>query len=99
MGVSIWYIVLSGLVAVAMIALLILAARLCYRIEERSGRKFIGRSGLPGSANILPTAFNVGVARDPETQALRLMMNRLLLGILGGFGVLYGLRIFFATGS
>ena len=99
MGVSVWYFVLSCIVAVAMIALLIVAARLCYRIEERSGRKFLGRSGLPGYANVLSTAFNIGVARDAETQTLRWMMNRLLLGILGGFGVLYGLWVFFDTGS
>lgn len=99
MGASVWYFVLSGIVAASMIALLILAARLCYRIEARSGRRSPGRSGLPGYANVLPTAFNVGVARDPETQALRWMMNRMLLGLLGGFGVLYGLRIVFDAGS
>lgn len=97
MDVSVWYFVLSGLVAAGMIALLILAARLSYRIEARSGRRPLS-GGLPGYANVLPTAFNVGVAADPETQALRWKMNRLLLSMLAGFAILYGLRLLFVTG-
>ncbi len=98
MDTSVWYFVLSGLVAAGMIALLIRAARLCYRIEARSGRPLHGRYGLPGYANVLPTAFNVRVAGDPETQALRWKMNRLLLAILAGFAILYGLRVLFVAG-
>jgi len=97
MDTSIWYFVLSGLVAVGMVALLIRAARLCYRIEERSGRPFYGKSGLPGYANVLPTAFNIRVAGDPETQALRWKMNRMLLAILAGFTILYVLRVLFVA--
>ncbi len=82
---------LSGLLGLAMIAALISAARLCYRIEARSGRPLL-RNGLPGYANVVPVAFNVGVAQDEETQALRRRMNGRLLAILAGFPVLYLFR-------
>ncbi len=80
------------------IALLISAARLCYRIEARSGRPFLKHSlkhglGLPGYANVIPVAFNFRVARDAETQALRWRMNGRLLAILAGFGVVHLLRL------
>lgn len=76
------------------IALLISAARLCYRIEARSGRPFLKHGlGLPGYANVIPVAFNFRVARDAETQALRWRMNGRLLAILAGFGVVHLLRL------
>lgn len=83
-----WFFVLAGLIGVGMIALLISATRLCYRIEALSGRPFM-RKGLPGYANVIPVAFNLGVAKDGETQALRRQMNARLLAILGGFILLY----------
>ena len=82
------FFVLSGLWAVATVALLVSAARLCYRIEARSGRRPL-RSGLPGYANVLPVAFNLGVAGDAETQALRRRMKARLVVILAGFGLFY----------
>ena len=75
---------LSALWGVASIALLISAVRLCYRIEARSGRPML-KHGLPGYANVIPVAFNLGVARDGETQALRRRMNMRLVAILAAF--------------
>jgi len=77
-----------GLWALAMIGVLIAATRICYMIETRSGRRPL-RSGLPGYANVIPTALNLGVARDEATQAMRRRMNRLLLVLLGGFVLFY----------
>ena len=82
------FFVVSGLWGAATVVALIAAARLCYRIEARSGRRPL-RSGLPGYANVLPVAFNLGVAGDAETQALRRRMNGYLLFILAGFGLFY----------
>lgn len=81
---------LSTLWGIASIALLISAARLCYRIEARSGRAFLTR--LPGYANVVPVAFNVRVAKDGETQAMRRRMNRRLIAIVAGFAVLHLFR-------
>lgn len=88
---SVWFYVISGLWAVAVIALLIDATRLSYRIEARSGRPMM-RHGLPGYANVIPTALNIGVAKDEETQAMRREMNRRLYAILAGF-VAFGLFV------
>lgn len=74
-----------GLWGAGVVALLISAARLCYRIEARSGRPLL-RGGLPGYASLIPVAFNVGVAGYGQTQALRRRMNLRLLAILAGFG-------------
>lgn len=82
---------LSALWGVASIALLIAATRLCYRIEARSGRRPL-KYGLPGYANVIPVAFNVRVAQDGETQAMRWRMNRLLIAILVGFALLHLFR-------
>ena len=79
---------IAGIWGAASIALLISAARLCYRIETRSGRRPL-KWGLPGYANVIPTAFNIGVARDEETQDLRERMNGRLAAILAGFVVFY----------
>ena len=77
--------VISGLWGVATVANLIAATRICYAIEARSGRPVL-KGGLPGYANIVPVAFNVGVARDDETQEMRWDMNKRLFIILMGFG-------------
>lgn len=90
MQASIWFYVACGIWAVAMAALLLKAARMSYQIEERSGRRPLP-SGLPGYANVIPTAFNWRVAADAETQALRWRMNRLLFAMLAGFALLYGI--------
>jgi len=82
------FLAFAGLLGVGMVALLISATRLCYRIEALSGRPFM-KKGLPGYANVIPVAFNFGVAKDGETQALRRRMNARLLAIPGGFILLY----------
>lgn len=74
--------------AVATIAVLIAATRICYAIEARSGRRPL-KHGLPGYANLIPVALNFGVAGDAETQAMRWRMNRLLLALLGGLALFY----------
>lgn len=74
-----------GAWAIVMIGMFISVTRLCYAIEARSGRPMLG-NGLPGFANVFPVAFNVGVARDQETQRLRWRMIQRLLVILAGFG-------------
>jgi hypothetical protein len=76
--------VITGLLGMSIVVNLIFAARMCYQIQERSGKPML-KGGLPGFANILPAAFNIGVARDDETQDLRWQINRRLLTILGGF--------------
>jgi hypothetical protein len=76
--------VITGLFGMAILVNLIFAARICYQIEERSGRPML-KGGLPGYANIIPVAFNFGVAKDDETQDLRWQMNKRLLIVLGGF--------------
>lgn len=86
----------AGLWGAASIALLISAARLCYRIEARSGRRPL-KWGLPGYANVIPAAFNIGVARDAETQGLRRRMNGRLAAILAGFAIFY--IFLWATGA
>ena len=70
MELGIFFYVISGLWAMAVIANLIQATRICYAIEARSGRPML-KGGLPGFANVLPVAFNYRVAQDEETQALR----------------------------
>ena len=74
----------SGVWGLAMIAVLIAAIRLSYRIEARSP-ELVNRSGLPRRAMIVHTVTNSGVSRDAETQAVRRRMNGLLLLNLLGF--------------
>lgn len=81
--------VLTGLWAVAMIAVFIAAIRLSYRIEARSP-ELVNRTGLPQRAKMLHTALNRNVAGDEETQRMRRRMNRLLLVNLAGFVLLWG---------
>jgi len=85
---GVWFYAICGLWAMAVVFALIRAARLTYRVEARSGRPFL-RNGLPGYANIVPVAFNIGVARDAETQALRRQVVVRLLLILCGFAALW----------
>ena len=75
---------LSGVWAIVMLAIFILAIRLSYRIEARSP-ELTNKSGIPRNAMIFHTVTNQGVARDVETQALRRRMNLLLLANLAGF--------------
>lgn len=88
MDYGILFYVISALWSVAMISNFIVATRICYAIEERSGRKLL-QGGLPGFANIIPVAFNRGVAQDQETQDLRRQMNRRLIIILIGFAMFF----------
>ena len=81
---SVLFYAISGLWGVAMVANLIAATRICYAIEARSGRPML-RNGLPGFANVLPVAFNFGVAQDEETQEMRRQMNKRLIIIVVGF--------------
>lgn len=80
----------------AVMWLLISAIRICYTIEARSGRQFL--KGLPGYANIIPTAFNIGVENDNETQNLRWQMNKRLIAILALFAVFYGWLVIMKNG-
>ena len=81
----------STLWALGTIALLILAIRLSYQIEHRSG---IGQAKwkIPVYASVIPVAFNIGVARDAQTQALRRRMVLYLVTILAGF-VVFGMIV------
>jgi hypothetical protein len=76
---------------VAMIATFIQAIRLSYRIEARSPQ-LRNRSGFPRNAMIFNTIFNLNVADDAETQAIRRRMIVLLLANVAGF-VLLGIYI------
>lgn len=80
--------VITGIWALAMLAVFIQAIRLSYRIEERSDR-LRNTLGVPQKAKLLHTALNWNVARDAETQALRRRMNALLLLNLLGFLMLW----------
>ncbi|UVK37476.1 hypothetical protein LHFGNBLO_004520 [Mesorhizobium sp. AR10] len=79
---------LCGVWALAMLAVFILAIRLSYRIEARSPG-LTNRSGFPRNAMMFHTVTNMNVARDPETQAMRRRMNRLLLIVLAGFVLMW----------
>lgn len=84
---------MAGVWGIAMVVVLIQAIRLSYRVESRSP-ELVNRSGLPRRAMIVHTVSNWKVARDPETQALRSQMNRLLLFNLAGFALM-GLALAF----
>ncbi len=86
--------VFAGVWGLAMVAVLISAIRLCYRVEERS-EALRNRTGLPMKAQWIQVIVNHGVARDAETQALRRRANRRFLVILAGFA-LFGLVLHFA---
>ncbi len=86
--------IFAGIWGLAMVAVLISATRLCYRVEERSDA-LRNRTGLPMRAQWLQVIANAGVARDAETQALRRRANLRFLVILAGFA-LFGLVLLFA---
>ncbi len=86
--------VFAGVWGLAMVAVLISAIRLCYRVEERSDA-LRNRTGLPMRAKWLQVIVNHGVARDAETQALRRRANQRFVVILAGFA-LFGLLLRFA---
>lgn len=73
-----------GLWAAAMIAMWISVTRLSYAIEARSDRPVL-KHGVPGFANVFPVAFNIGVAKDEETQRMRWRLIQRLLVIGAGF--------------
>ena len=80
---------LEGLLGIAAIAVLISAIPISYRIEARSNPARFGGRRL-GYTNIFGVAFNLGVARDDETQALRrkLLIRLALIALLfAGLGV------------
>jgi hypothetical protein len=85
---------IAGVWAIVMLAVFIQAIRLSYRIEARSP-DLTNTSGFPRNAMIFHTVTNSGVARDPETQAMRRRMNMLLLVNLLGFALL-GADIYFS---
>jgi hypothetical protein len=72
-----------GVGAIAIMAVLLLAIRLSYRIEARSPG-LANRSGFPRNAMLFHTITNLNVARDEETQALRRQMIELLLIVVVG---------------
>lgn len=86
MGTTFYF--LCGLWGIAMTAVFIQAIRLSYRIEARSP-DLANRTGVPQRAQIFHTVLNWRVARDSETQALRLRMNLLLLVNLAGFALFW----------
>ncbi|MGE0502917.1 MAG: hypothetical protein AB7I79_17360 [Rhizobiaceae bacterium] len=89
-----WFGIVAGLWGLAMVVVLILAISLSYRIEARSA-KLTNRTGIPRRAMLFHTVTNIGVAGDPETQAMRRRMNLLLLVILAGFVLFFiGYRLF-----
>lgn len=76
--------ILAGFWGVVTMALFLVVIKLCYRIEARS----LPPGQMPrrwGYADIIGVSFNVGVARDAETQGLRRRMLMLLALIIGGF--------------
>jgi hypothetical protein len=91
-----WFALFSGAWGVAMIAIFIQAIRLSYRIEARSP-DLVNRTGLPRRAMLAHTVANRKVSLDPETQALRRRMNRLLMWNLAGFALFW--IVIVATGS
>jgi hypothetical protein len=83
-----WFYPLTGVWGIVMVTILIRAIRLSYRVEARSP-DLRNRTGLPRRAAWVQVMINHGVARDPETQALRRRMNLLLLLIVAGFLLLW----------
>ena len=81
---AIWTSVLAGIWGLAMVAVFIMAIRLSYAIERRSAG-LQNTSGVPRKAMMFHTVFNIDVARDPETQAMRRRMVKLLIINLAGF--------------
>jgi len=94
MDSAMWFGIFAGVWGIAMVIVFILAIRLSYRIEARS-EGLTNRSGIPRKAMIFHTVFNLKVARDAETQAMRRRMLSLLAVIAAGFIVLaVAIRLF-----
>jgi hypothetical protein len=87
-GSGMWFGIVAGIWGIVMVAIFIQAIRLSYAIERRSAG-LANTSGVPRKAMIFHTVLNLSVARDPETQALRSRMNRLLLANLIGFVLMF----------
>jgi hypothetical protein len=85
---AIWTGVFAGVWAIAMLVIFILAIRLSYAIERRSS-DLQNTSGVPRKAMMFHTVFNLSVARDAETQAMRRRMIALLLANLVGFVLMF----------
>lgn len=83
-----WFAIGTGLWGIVMVAIFIQAIRLSYAIEARSP-DLANTSGIPRKAMMFHTVTNRRVARDPETQALRSRMNKLLLVNLIGFVLMF----------
>ena len=79
-----WSAILTGLWGICMLVIFIMAIRLSYAIERRSA-ELQNTSGVPRKAMMFHTVFNLNVARDPETQAMRRRMIKLLIINLAGF--------------
>lgn len=75
-------VIISGLIGPVIFVIFILAIRISYAIEARSDPKKAARSF--GYTNIWGVALNWGVARDPETQALRkrLLIHLVIIAVL-----------------
>ncbi len=76
--------ILAAFWGVVTLVLFLAVIKLCYRIEARS----LPPGKTPrrwGYADIIGVSFNVGVARDTETQTLRRRMLMLLVLIVAGF--------------
>jgi hypothetical protein len=87
-----WSGILAGVWGICMVAIFIMAIRLSYAIERRSeGLK--NTSGLPRKAMMFHTVFNVDVAPDPETQAMRRRMIKLLIIVLAGFVLMFAYAV------
>lgn len=87
-GSGMWFGIAAGIWGLVMVAIFIQAIRLSYAVERRSPG-LTNTSGIPRKAMIFHTVLNMSVARDPETQALRRRMNRLLLVNLIGFVLMF----------
>lgn len=93
-GLSTSFYFISGIWAIAMIAVFIQAIRLSYQIEARSP-DLVNKTGVPQRAQMFHTVTNWKVSPDEETQALRRRMNMLLLVNLAGL-VLFGIAVLMA---
>jgi hypothetical protein len=77
----------SGVWALLVLLVFVQAIRLSYRIEARS-EGLQNRTGFPRKAMLFHTVFNLSVARDPETQAMRRRMLWLLGLSVGGLALM-----------
>jgi hypothetical protein len=87
-----WSAILTGIWGICMLAIFIMAIRLSYAIERRSA-ELQNTSGVPRKAMMFHTVFNLNVARDPETQAMRRRMIKLLIINLSGFALMFAYAV------